>query len=145
MDIAKLSSLAHENNCLTIVDSTFTTPFVIKPINFGADIVIHSLTKFFGGHSDATGGSITSTKEIINKIRPTYLLIGAVLDANSSWLIQRSIKTLGLRIKSQLNNAFILANALKKIPAVKEVYFPGLDEHPQHELSKIYSPTATEQ
>ena len=136
VDIEKISSLAHQHNCLTVVDSTFTTPFVIKPINFGADIVIHSLTKFFGGHSDVTGGSITSSKEIINKIKHSYLLLGAVLDANSSWLIQRSVKTLDLRMKAQLNNACLLAKALKNIPSVKEVYFPGLEEHPQHKLAK---------
>ncbi len=140
VDIEKISKISHSYGAKVVVDSTFTTPFVIKPLDFGADVIIHSLTKFFGGHSDVTGGSITSNGAIIKKIRQTYLLLGAALDANSAWLLQRSIKTMGLRMKAQLDNATIVADALSKNPKIKCVYHPSLKNHPQHELAdKIFS------
>ena len=136
VDIEQISLIAHKSGILVVVDSTFTTPFVIKPLNFGADIVVHSLTKFFGGHSDATGGSITASDEIIKRIRRTYLLLGAVLDANTSWLFQRSIKTMSLRMKAQLANSILLAKALEENPNVRHVYHPSLVSHPQHNLAE---------
>lgn len=136
VDIEQIALTAHKSGILVVVDSTFTTPFVIKPLNFGADIVVHSLTKFFGGHSDATGGSITASNEIIKHIRRTYLLLGAVLDANTAWLFQRSIKTMSLRMKAQLANSSLLAKALEENPNVRHVYHPSLISHPQHNLAE---------
>lgn len=136
VDIEKISEIAHKKNVLIIVDSTFTTPFVIKPIDKGVDIVIHSLTKYFGGHSDITGGSITSTKEIIKKLMPTYLLLGCCMDPNTAWLTSRSIKTMGMRVKKQNQNAEMLAHALTQNPKIKAVYHPSIETHPQHELAK---------
>lgn len=136
VDIEQIALTAHKSGILVVVDSTFTTPFVIKPLNFGADIVVHSLTKFFGGHSDATGGSITASNEIIKHIRRTYLLLGAILDANTAWLFQRSIKTMSLRMKAQLANSSLLAKALEENPNVRHVYHPSLVSHPQHNLAE---------
>lgn len=136
VDIEKVTEIAHRHNALIVVDSTFTTPFVIKPIDKGADIVIHSLTKYFGGHSDITGGSITTTKEMVKKLMPAYLLLGCCMDPNTAWLTSRSIKTMGMRVKKQNKNAEILANALSKNPKVKVVYHPSIVTHPQHELAK---------
>ncbi|MEA4973097.1 MAG: aminotransferase class I/II-fold pyridoxal phosphate-dependent enzyme [Candidatus Metalachnospira sp.] len=136
VDIEKVAEIAHKHNVLVVVDSTFTTPFVIKPIDKGADIVIHSLTKYFGGHSDITGGSITTTKEMVKKLMPSYLLLGCCMDPNTAWLTSRSIKTMGMRVKTQNKNAEILANALSKNPKVKVVYHPSIVTHPQHELAK---------
>lgn len=136
VDLPKVAEIAHKHNALVAVDSTFTTPFVIKPIEKGADIVIHSLTKYFGGHSDITGGSITSTNEIIKKLMSTYLLLGCCMDPNTAWLTSRSIKTMGMRVKKQNKNAELLAAALVKNPKVKEVFHPSLETHPQHELAK---------
>lgn len=140
VDIEKISKISHSFGAMVVVDSTFTTPFVMKPLDFGADIVIHSLTKFFGGHSDVTGGSITASNEIIKKMKQSYLLLGASLDANSAWLLQRSIKTMGLRMRAQLDNAVLVAEALSKNPHIQCVYHPSLENHPQHALaSQIFS------
>lgn len=136
VDIDAIVEIAKKNGALTVVDSTFTTPFAIKPLEHGADIVIHSMTKFFGGHSDITAGSITSTKEIIKKINPYYLLLGCCLDANSAWLALRSIRTMKLRVERQMENADKIAHALADDPRVKYVNYPSLEYHPQHALAE---------
>ncbi len=135
VDIREISKIAKENDAYVVVDSTFTTPFVMKPLNFGADVVVHSLTKFFGGHGDLCGGSISASKEIIDKIRSTYVLLGATLDSNSCWLFQRSVKTMSMRIKTQQENAIKIAKALSEIPCIKKVYHPSLESHPQHKIA----------
>lgn len=136
VDLEKIAELAKENGVLTVVDSTFTTPFSIKPLTLGADIVIHSLTKYFGGHSDITGGSITANQKIIDIIQPKFRWLGCCMDPNSAWLTQRSIKTMSMRVNAQFSNAEKLAKALLKLPMIKTVYYPGLENHPQHELAK---------
>lgn len=135
VDIDAVTDIAKEKGILTVVDSTFTTPFAIRPLEHGADIVIHSLTKFFGGHSDITAGSITSSKKIIDKINLDYLLLGTCLDANTAWLALRSIRTMQLRVEKQMSNADKLAHALADDPRVKYVNYPSLKTHPQHELA----------
>lgn len=99
VDIEKVAKLAKEHGALTVVDSTFTTPCVIRPLEFGADIVIHSLTKYFGGHSDLTGGSITASETLIRHIQRTYLLLGCCMDPNSAWLFARSARTMFMRVR----------------------------------------------
>ena len=136
VDIEKIVKIAKEHKILTVVDSTFTTPFLIKPLKFGADIVIHSLTKYFGGHSDITGGSITGNKKIIDYIRPKFRWFGCCMDPNTAWLLQRSIKTMSMRIDKQCKNAKILAEFLSNSPVVKKVNYPGLKSHLQHELAE---------
>ena len=136
IDIDAVTEIARENGAMTVVDSTFTTPFAIKPLEHGADIVIHSMTKFFGGHSDITAGSVTASKKIIQSINPSYLLLGGCLDANSSWLALRSIRTMRLRVEKQMENADRLAKALAEDTRVKYVNYPSLEYHPQHELAK---------
>lgn len=135
-DIDAIAGLAKEHGALTVVDSTFTTPFLIRPLAHGADIVIHSLTKYFGGHSDITGGSITASSKIISALLPQYLLLGCCMDPYSSWLTLRSIKTMGMRVRKQNENASALALALYNNPYVKAVYHPSLSSHPQHALAK---------
>lgn len=136
VDIDAIAGIAEKYGAITVVDSTFTTPFAIKPLEHGADIVIHSMTKFFGGHSDITAGSITSSEEIIKKINPYYLLLGCCLDANSAWLALRSVRTMKLRVERQMENADKIAHALADDPRVKYVNYPSLEYHPQHELAK---------
>lgn len=136
VDLEKIAELAKENGVLTVVDSTFTTPFSIKPLTLGADIVIHSLTKYFGGHSDITGGSITANQKIIDIIQPKFRWLGCCMDPNSAWLAQRSIKTMAMRVNAQFSNAEKLAKALLELLMIKTVYYPGLESHPQHELAK---------
>ena len=136
VDIASITEYAHKNDILVVVDSTFTTPFAIKPLDFGADVVLHSLTKYFGGHSDITGGSVTARTTVIDRIRHKSILMGGCMDPNTAWLTQRSIKTMPMRVKTQFANALEIAKALEKNPYVKKVHYPGLENHPQHELAK---------
>ncbi len=136
VDLREISKVAKTVGALVAVDSTFTTPIVMKPLHFGADIVIHSLTKFFGGHGDISGGSITASGEIIERLRNTYYLLGAALDPNSCWMLQRSIQTMNMRVKVQQKNAIALAQMLEKHEKVKCVYHPSLESHGQHELAK---------
>lgn len=136
VDLEKIAEIAKKNRILIVVDSTFTTPFSIKPLTLGADIVIHSLTKYFGGHSDITGGAITASQKIIDIIQPKFRWLGCCMDPNSAWLTQRSIKTMSMRVNIQFSNAEKLAKALLELPAIRMVYYPGLENHPQHELAK---------
>jgi Cystathionine beta-lyases/cystathionine gamma-synthases len=135
VDLDAVSAAAKRAGVLTVVDSTFTTPFVYRPLEHGADIVIHSLTKYFGGHSDITGGSVTASRELIAKLLPRYLLLGCCLDPNTSWLTLRSIKTMGMRVRRQNENAAALAKALSEDSRVRAVYHPSLETHPQHALA----------
>lgn len=135
-DIAQIAALAHGAGALLMVDSTFTTPLLVKPLDLGADVVVHSLTKYFGGHSDVTGGSITASQDLIDRIRPTYTLLGGCLDAGSAWMLSRSIQTMALRVEKQNQNAIRLAQMLVQHPKVRQVYHPSLPEHPQHMLAQ---------
>lgn len=136
IDIEKIVDIAHQTGSLVIVDSTFTTPLVIKPLDFGVDVVIQSLTKFYNGHSDVTAGSITSSAEMCKKMYSSQLRLGCCLDPNSSWLALRGIRTMGLRVSRQIENAQLLAEALSSNPHVRKVNYPGLKSHPQHMLAE---------
>ena len=134
-DLEAITAIAREKGILTVVDSTFTTPFVYRPLEHGADIVLHSMTKYFGGHSDLTGGCVTASAEIIDKINPIYLLLGCCLDPVSSWMFLRSVKTMSMRVRAQNRNAILIAEALANDPHVRAVYHPSRPDHPQHELA----------
>lgn len=135
-DIKAIVMIAKRHGLLTIVDNTLATPFVVQPLVHGVDIVIHSLTKYFGGHSDVSGGSITACQSIIDQMRLTHRLLGSPLDAYSSWLLARSIRTLALRVRVQNQNATTVASRLVDMPGVTKVFHPSLKDHPQHELAK---------
>jgi cystathionine gamma-synthase len=135
IDIEKIVDISHQAGSLVIVDSTFTTPLVIKPLDFGVDVVIQSLTKFYNGHSDVTAGSISATSELCKKMYSSQLRLGCCLDPNSSWLALRGIRTMGLRVSRQIENAQLLAEALSNNPQVRKVNYPGLKSHPQHILA----------
>ena len=134
-DLEAVTAIARENGILTVVDSTFTTPFVYRPLEHGADLVLHSMTKYFGGHSDITGGCLTASAALIDRIYPKYLLLGCCLDPVTSWMTLRSVKTMSMRVRAQNQNAILIAKALSQDPHVKEVYHPSLPEHPNHELA----------
>ena len=134
-DLEAITAIARAHGVLTVVDSTFTTPFVYRPLEHGADIVLHSMTKYFGGHSDLTGGCVTASAELIDKINPIYLLLGCCLDPVSSWMLLRSVKTMSMRVRAQNQNAVLIAEALAKDPHVKAVHHPSRPDHPQHELA----------
>ena len=135
VDISLVSSFAKENDIISIIDNTFASPINQNPINFGIDLVIHSATKYLGGHSDILAGSVSGTKEHIEKIKKSGINYGANLSDYTVWLLERSIKTLSVRVNAQNQNALDLAKFLDKSPQIKKVYYPGLKNHLSHEIA----------
>lgn len=130
-DIGKIAGIAKKHNCLLIVDNTFLSPYFQNPLKLGADVVIHSGTKFLGGHNDTLAGFVvTNREEIAEKLRFLIKTTGAGLAPFDSWLILRGIKTLGIRMEKSQKNAIQIANWLKKQKIVTDVFYPGLPEHP---------------
>lgn len=135
-DIAAVSKLAKENNCLLIVDNTFLTPYFQKPILLGADIIIHSGTKFLCGHNDTLCGFLViGNQDLSEKLRFLCKTIGACLSPFDSWLVNRGIKTLGIRMEAQQRTAMELAKWLETQEKVKKVLYVGLPTHPDYEVS----------
>lgn len=134
-DIEKIAGIARKHNCLLIVDNTFLSPYFQNPLKLGADVVIHSGTKFLGGHNDTLAGFlVTNKEEIAEKLRFLIKTTGAGLAPFDSWLILRGIKTLGIRMEKSQKNAIQIANWLKKQKIVTDVFYPGLPEHPGYEV-----------
>ena len=136
VDLQAVSDLAKKNNLISIIDNTFASPINQNPTNFGIDIVVHSATKYLGGHSDILAGTISSTKTLIDKILESSINYGGNLSEYTVWLLDRSIKTLSLRVNAQNKNALKIAEFLNDNSNIKSVYYPGLKSHPQHELAK---------
>jgi len=135
-DIEAIAKIAKINHCLLCVDNTFASPALQNPILLGADIVIHSATKYLGGHSDLIAGLvITKEKETGEKIKFIQNASGAILSPFDSWLVIRGIETLSLRIKQHCSNAQVIAEYLSKHPSVEKVFYPGLKSHPNHEVA----------
>ena len=136
-DIAKLSEMAHERGAFVVVDNTFASPYFQNPLALGAEIVVHSTTKYMGGHSDVVGGAVaTSNEEFWKGIKFYQNAAGAVPGAFDSWIVLRGLKTLAVRMRQHEENALAVARFLQDHPEVDEVYYPGLLDHPQHELAK---------
>lgn len=135
VDLKSVAEIAHKNGALLMVDNTFTTPIAIRPMDFGADIVINSLTKFLNGHSDAIGGSVTATHALCDKIQPVAMLLGTPGDPFSSWLIERGIHTASLRLPQAMHTAEKLARTLAAHKHVSRVNHPSLPEYPQKALA----------
>ena len=136
IDLKAVSDLAKNNNLISIIDNTFASPINQNPSDFGIDIIVHSATKYLGGHSDILAGTISSSKILIDKILDSSINYGGNLSEHTVWLLERSIKTLFLRVKAQNKNAQKIADFLHVNDNVKSVYYPGLESHPQHELAK---------
>ncbi len=136
-DIAEVSRLAKRVGAWVAVDSTFATPLATRPIELGADFVIHSLTKFLGGHGDAIGGALLGPKQELLALQQNALVrLGGIISPFNAWLILRGLATFPLRMKAHETNALIVAQWLEAHPKVKRVIYPGLVSHPQHELAK---------
>ncbi len=136
-DLKKVSEIARSHNILLIVDNTFLSPYFQKPLTLGADIVVHSGTKYLGGHNDTLAGFlVTKRSDIQERLRYLIKTTGAGLSPFDSWLILRGIKTLALRMEKAQQNALKIAYWLKEQPAVTKVLYPGLPEHPGHEIMK---------
>jgi cystathionine beta-lyase/cystathionine gamma-synthase len=135
-DLAACSALARERGVLTVVDNTFCSPVLQRPIELGADIVVHSTTKFLNGHSDSVGGAVVSNSdELAEKIGFLQNAMGGILSPFDSWLVLRGVKTLAVRMERHNSNGAAVAQYLENHAKVKKVHYPGLDTHPQHQLA----------
>jgi len=136
VDIDAVSEVAHSHGAMVTVDNTFATPYLQQPLHLGADFVVHSSTKYIGGHSDVVGGAImTNNDELEKQLRFHQNAVGAVPSPFDCWLLLRGIKTLALRVDRQSQNAMEVARALEKNKAVKRVLYPGLPSHPGHAIA----------
>ncbi|MCB0179142.1 MAG: aminotransferase class I/II-fold pyridoxal phosphate-dependent enzyme, partial [Anaerolineae bacterium] len=136
-DIAALSELAHARQALVVVDNTFASSYLQNPLALGADLVLHSTTKYLGGHSDVVGGAVMlNDQAIYEQLKFLQNAIGSVPAPMDCWLVLRGIKTLAVRMERHCRNALTLAQWLADHPAVARVIYPGLPDHPQHELAK---------
>ena len=135
-DIARLAEFAHEHGALLVVDNTFASPYLQQPLTLGADVVVHSTTKYLGGHSDVVGGAlVTSTPDLAEQLAYHQNAMGAVAGPFDAWLVLRGIKTLGVRMDRHQANAARIAEFLLDHPAVASVLYPGLPDHPGHDIA----------
>ncbi len=138
-DLEAISRIAHEQEgCLVMVDNTFCTPYLQKPLTMGADVVVHSATKYLNGHGDVIAGFVVGTQELMNEVRFFGLkdMTGAALSPFNAFLITRGMKTLDIRMERHCANAKVVATFLKDHPAVEKIYYPGFEDFPQYELAK---------
>ncbi|HVR40264.1 MAG TPA: PLP-dependent transferase [Thermoanaerobaculia bacterium] len=138
VDIAAIGELAHANGALYAVDGTFASPALQRPIEHGADVVLHSTTKYLGGHSDVQGGALTFARRdaLYESLAHQRAITGGVASPFNSWLVLRGIRTLAARMRVHCENAMALAHALAAHPRVEAVYYPGLESHPRHDIAK---------
>lgn len=134
-DIATASRLAHAAGALVVVDNTFATPLNQQPLSLGADLVVHSATKYLGGHHDLTAGVVVGSEALIERLWSTQIVMGATLSPMDAWLLLRGLRTLSVRMARINASALTVARALAAHPAVASVSYPGLSEHPQHALA----------
>ena len=134
-DIPSIADLAHKNGITLIVDNTFLSPYLFRPLEWGADMVVHSGTKYVVGHGDALCGLVSGTKKMVDRVRYYNDNLGTHISPFDSWLALRGVRTLPLRLKKQCENAMALAEYLEAKPEVEYVYYPGLKSHAQHDLA----------
>jgi cystathionine beta-lyase len=135
-DLEMVARIAKERGIITMIDNTFASPVNQNPADFGMDIIIHSATKYMGGHSDICAGAVAASEKHIHQIWNLAKNIGGSLSDYTVWLLERSIKTMALRVKAQNKNAMKLAKWLDKHTLVERVYYPGLKSHPDHKIAK---------
>jgi methionine gamma-lyase len=136
VDIRRTAKLAHDIGALLLVDNTFASPINQRPIELGADVSLHSATKYLNGHADVTAGVAASDREKVDRIKHMRRDLGGTLDPHAAWLVLRGMKTMAIRVKAQNENAMALAEFLHSHPRVKAVHYPGLKDHSQHSLAK---------
>ena len=136
-DIKQVAAIAHAHGCLVVVDNTFASPYLQQPLDLGADVVLHSVTKFINGHADVVGGIIVAKDmDIYKRLRKAMVNSGCNMDPHQAFLVLRGLKTLGIRIERAQQSAMEIAAWLEKQPEVSAVHYIGLESHPQHELAK---------
>jgi len=137
VDIEMAVDIAKKHNLMTVIDNTFATPYFLRPIEYGIDLVVHSTTKYLNGHCDVVGGAVvTTTDELTERVQFLLNAMGTPASPFDCWLVLRGIETLPIRMKQHEANAFAIANYLKGYPAVKRVFYPGLESHPGHETAR---------
>jgi cystathionine gamma-synthase len=136
LDLERLAKAGKTARAIVVVDNTFASPINQRPLELGADLVVHSATKFLGGHSDAMGGALCGRKDLVQKVFHFREITGATLHPMSAYLLVRGMKTLEVRVQRQNENALELARFLKQHPKIEEVFYPGLETHPGHEIAK---------
>jgi len=140
VDIERLARKGHEAGAIVVTDNTFATPINQRPLQLGSDLVIHSASKYLGGHADALGGIVCGPRELIRPIFHYREITGAALDPFAAYLLLRGLKTLALRVQRQNESAIKVAQFLEGHPAVAQVFYPGLASHPQHEIARKQMP-----
>lgn len=135
VDLDLVADVCRQAKLISVVDNTFASPVLQRPIEHGIDVVMHSATKYLGGHSDLTAGALTGNREFIGRARQTSVMIGTTLDPAAAYLLSRGMKTVALRVRASCDNALALARALRKHPKVSRVYYPGLEDDPGHALA----------
>ena len=135
-DLAAVAALARAQGALSLCDNTFASPINQQPLALGIDLVVHSATKYLGGHHDITAGAVVARRELIDQLWPTQICLGATLGPMDAWLLLRGMRTLALRVRQHNASALALATWLEQHPKVERVYYPGLASHPQHALAQ---------
>ncbi len=135
-DLEAVAALAKKRGLLTVIDNTFASPVNQNPADFGIDIIIHSATKYMGGHSDICAGAVAASTAHIDRVFQLAKNLGGSLSDFTVWMLERSLKTMGLRVAAQSENALKIARFLDELPEIERVYYPGLEGHPGHEIAK---------
>ncbi len=136
VDLKKAMRIARRHNLVTLIDNTFASPILQKPLELGFDIVLHSATKYLGGHSDLIAGAAAGNREWMARVRENVIYLGGVMDPDGAYLLIRGIKTLKVRVKKQCESAMAVAKFLERHPMVARVHYPGLPSHPDHRLAR---------
>ncbi len=136
VDIRKAATVAHDAGALLLVDSTFASPINQRPIELGADMVLHSATKYLNGHADVTAGAAAGGSQRIDKVKHLRRDLGGTIDPHAAWLVLRGMKTMALRVRAQNESAMAIAEFLSRHPKVRAVHYPGLSGHPQHAIAR---------
>ncbi len=136
VDLKLAAEASRKAKLFSVIDNTFASPILQQPISHGIDAVMHSATKYLGGHSDLTAGALAGGKDFIDRARQASVMVGTTLDPAAAYLLGRGMKTLDVRVRASCNSALLLARALRDHPKVKRVYYPGLEDDPGHEIAK---------
>jgi len=135
-DIPEVTRVAHEHGVTVVIDSTFASPYNQRALDLGADLVIHSATKYLGGHNDLLAGTITGSTALIEPVRKSLGILGGIIDSHAAWLLLRGIKTLAIRMERHNQNGIAVARHLEGHPKIRRVWYPGLESHPDHRIAK---------
>ena len=136
VDLKKAAALARKHKLVSIIDNTFATPILQKPLDLGFDLVVHSATKYLAGHSDIVAGAVAGSREHVGKVREMMIFLGGSMDPDAAYLLIRGLKTLGIRVRRQCESAMAVARFLERHPKVSRVHYPGLPSHPGHNLAR---------